>query len=221
MKRRNIDEVVSAAGLVLAVVLIVFGLYFYDRYQFAQNNVHDQLTEQQIFFPPEDALSDEELEQPGVVKYAGQQVDNGEKARVYADEFIGLHLEGIADGQTYAELGGPQRELQAKVEEAQETNDPALADLEAQLDEITEQRDTLFKGETLRGVLLTTYGFWQFGQEAQLAMWVSFVAAGILVALAALGFWHARRTRRGEALWPVEEKAMPREVKEEKVPELV
>lgn len=204
MQRRTIDLAVSGAGLVLAVVLFVFGVYFNDRYQFAQNNVHDQLTQQKVFFPPKNALSPEELKQPGVVRFAGQQVDDGEKARVYANEFIGLHLKGIAGRKTYAELGGPQFALQDKIAAAQKTNDPALADLESQLADLTRQRDTLFKGETLRGLLLTTYGFWQFGQEAQLAMYVSFAAAGILLALAGVGVLHALRTRRNVALGPVE-----------------
>lgn len=195
MQRRTIDLTISGAGLVLTVVLIVFGVYFNDRYQFAQNNVHDQLSDQKIFFTEKDALTDEELAQPGVVKYAGQQLDDGDKAQVYADEYIGLHLQEIADGKTYAELGGPQFALRDKVAAAEESNDPALPELQAQLDEITGQRETLFKGETLRGLLLTTYGFWQFGQEAQLAMIVSFIAAGLLLVFAAFGVVHAMRTR--------------------------
>jgi hypothetical protein len=186
---------VSGAGVVIAVVLIVFGVYFNDRYAFAENNVKDQLSEQKVFFPEKDALADEELEQPGVVRFAGQLVDDGEKAEVYANQFIALHLEEIADGQTYAELGGPQSALREDVAAAEESNDPALPELQAQLDEVTGQRETLFKGETLRGLLLTTYGFWQFGQEAQFAMIVSFAAAGLLLALAALGVLHAMRAK--------------------------
>jgi hypothetical protein len=199
MQRRTIDLMVSGAGLLLAVVLIVFGVYFNDRYEFAQNNVHDQLVEQKISFPPKSALSPEELEQPGVVKFAGQQVDDGEKAQVYADEFIGLHLKETSDGQTYAELGGPQFALQDKIAAAEEANDPALPELQAQLDELRATRNTLFTGETLRGLLLTTYGFWQFGQEAQLATYVSWGAAGILLVLALLGIVHAMRSRESEA----------------------
>ncbi len=200
MQRRHFDVLVSTGGLVLAVVLAVLGIYFNGRYDFAEHNVRDQLTEQNIFFPPKEALAEEELEQPGVVKYAGQQVDDGDKARVYADEFIGLHVQGIADGKSYAELGTPERELRAQVEEAAGNDDPNLADLEAQLAEISGQRDTLFKGETLRGLLLTTYGFWQFGQEAQLAMWVCWIAAVMLLLMAVAGFLHAKRSSREQTI---------------------
>ena len=44
-----------------------------------------------------------------LVKYAGQQVTTGSEAEAYAS-FINGHLQGIADGATYAELGGPQSE---------------------------------------------------------------------------------------------------------------
>jgi hypothetical protein len=198
MQRRTIDLMVSGAGLMLAVVLVVFGIYFNDRYQFAQNNVHDQLSQQKVFFPPKSALTPEELKQPGLVKYAGQQVDDGDKAQVYANEFIALHLEAIGGGKTYAELGGPQFALQDKVTAAQESNDPALPELQAQLDKLKGTRSTLFTGETLRGLLLTTYGFWTFGQEAQLATYVSFGAAGVLFLFVGLGVVHAMRARRNQ-----------------------
>jgi len=200
VQRRRFDVLVSTGGLVLAVVLVVFGIYFSDRYDFAKNNVRIQLSQQKVFFPPKDALTDEELEQPGVVKYAGQQVDDGDKAQVYADELIGLHVKGIADGKTYAELGTIQFALRDEVAAAEESNAPNLASLQAELDEVTGQRETLFKGETLRGLLLTTYGFWQFGQEAQLAMWVSWVAAALLLLMAIAGYVHAYRGSREQTV---------------------
>ena len=183
MQRKHFDVLISTAGLVLAVVLLVFGMYLKDQRDFADNTVRDQLTAQRINFPPAEALSDEEKEQPGLVKYAGEAVDNGDKARVYADEFIGLHLKATGDdeelhGMTYAELGGVARE----------ESDP---DRQAEINAV---RETVFKGETLRGLLLTTYGFWQLGQEAGFAMTISFIAAALLILFALLGYVHALRT---------------------------
>jgi hypothetical protein len=174
MRRRTIDTLASVAGIVAALVLFVAGTYFFQRYDFAETNVRDQLKAQQIFFPPEDALSDEEREQPDVARFAGQQVDNGRKAEVYANQFIGLHLSEIADGKTYSQLSTESR---------QDPDDEQLAG----------QVQTAFRGEALRGLLLTTYGFWSLGQEARLMMLVSFAAAVALLVLSALGFWHARR----------------------------
>ena len=176
MRRKTIDTLASLAGVVAAVVLLVAGTYFYQRYDFAETNVKDQLKAQQIFFPPKEALSKEELAQRGVAKYAGEQVDSGRKAEVYANQFIALHLREIAGGKTYSQLSSASRE---------NPDDEKLAG----------QVQTAFRGETLRGLLLTTYGFWSLGQEALLMTIVSFVAAVILLVLAALGFWHARKTR--------------------------
>ena len=212
---------VSGAGLVLAVVLIIFGVYFNDRYAFAQDNVRTQLSEQKIFFPEKSQMAPDELKQPGVVKYAGQAVDNGDKAQVYANEYIGLHLKHIADGtpyagKTYAELGGPQFAIQDKLTTAQTAGSADVANLQKQLDQIKGIRNTLFTGETLRGLLLTTYGFWTFGQEAHLAMVASFAGAGVLFLLVGLGMFHAVRSgRRGTDASPASAPAV------EKIPELV
>lgn len=177
MRRSTIDRLASIAGVIAAVVLAVAGTYFYQRYDFAETNVRDQLRAQNIFFPPEDALSDAEREQPGVIRYAGQQVDSGAKAEVYANQFIGLHLREIAGGKTYSELSAESRE---------NPDDEKLAG----------QVQTAFRGETLRGLLLTTYGFSELGQQAQLMTYVSFAAAIALLILAVLGFWHASRSGR-------------------------
>lgn len=177
MRRRTIDVLASLAGVVAAIVLFVAGTYFFQRYDFAETNVRDQLKAQQIFFPPKDALSEEELAQPGVVKFAGEQVDSGRKAEVYANQFIGLHLSEIAGGKTYSQLSTASRE---------NPDDEKLAG----------QVQTAFRGETLRGLLLTTYGFSELGQQAQLMTYVSFAAAIALLILAVLGFWHASRSGR-------------------------
>lgn len=175
MRRKTIDLLASAAGIVAAIVLAVAGTYFFQRYDFAETNVRDQLRAQNIFFPPEAALSDAERKQPGVVEYAGQQVDTGRKAEVYANQFIGLHLREIAGGKTYSQLSTESRE---------NPDDERLAGLV----------QTAFRGETLRGLLLTTYGFSELGQQARLMTYVSFAGAVILFVLSLLGIWHARRT---------------------------
>jgi hypothetical protein len=181
VRRRTIDVLASTAGIVAAIVLLVAGIYFYQRYDFARDNVEDQLAAQQIFFPDEADLSDEEREQTGVVKYAGQQVDNGNKAEVYANEYIGLHLSEIADGKTYSQLSTESR---------------ANPDDE----ELAGQVQSTFRGETLRGLLLTTYGFWTLGEEARLMTIVCLLGAAIIFVLSIIGFVHAFRTRRDEVV---------------------
>nr|MDT0659046.1 hypothetical protein [Micromonospora sp. DSM 115978] len=194
MQRRTLDLFFSLGGLALAVLLLVIGIVLTSNASFANNYVRDQLGQQNITFKAADALTDEERQADCLVEYAGQPLTTGKQAECYANEFIGLHLKSTADGQTYADLGGPQSALREQVAQAQQGNDPALADLQAQLAEVTAQRDTVFKGETLRGLLLTSYGFSEFGVKAGQAATVAYLAAGLLLLLSIAGLVHAFRT---------------------------
>ena len=167
MKRRTLDFLFSAGGIALAVLLLVLGLVMTSNANFAKGYVKDQLSQQNITFKTGDALTAEEKQSACLVKYAGQPLTTGKQAECYANDFIGLHVKSIADGQTYADLGAPQSDLRAKVAAAQKANDPALPDLQKQLTAITAQRETLFKGETLRGLLLTSFGFSVFGVKGE------------------------------------------------------
>jgi len=204
MKRRTLDIMFSIGGLVLAGLLLVIGVVLTSNANFAKNYVTDQLTQQNITFKSADTLTDEERQSACVVQYAGQRLTTGKQAECYANNFIGLHLKSTADGKTYADLGEPQSALRAEVQQAQKNNDPNLASLQQQLTQITTQRDTLFKGETLRGLLLTSYGFSEFGTKAAQGATVAYLASGLLALLSLLGFVHAFRTSTATAFAPVE-----------------
>ena len=191
MKRRTLDIIFSVGGLVLAGLLLIVGIVFTSNASFAHNYVSDQLGQQNITFKTAATLTDEEKKADCLVKYAGQKLTTGKQAECYANKFIGLHLKSIAGGKTYAELGTPQTALQKQVTEAQQTNAPNLADLQKQLATLTGQRDTVFKGETLRGLLLTSYGFSVFGDKAEQAALVAYLAAALLALLSIAGFAHA------------------------------
>jgi hypothetical protein len=199
MKRRTLDVMFSVGGLVLAGLLLVAGLVLTNNASFAKNYVTSQLAQQNITFKTADTLTDEEKKADCLVKNAGQKLTDGKQAECYANSFIGLHLRSIGGGMTYAELGTPQNAIKAQVVKAQESNDPNLANLQKQLDDITQQRDTVFKGETLRGLLLTSYGFSEFGTKAGQAALVAFLAAILLALLSVAGFVHAFVTPRSQA----------------------
>jgi hypothetical protein len=198
MKRRTLDILFSTGGVLLAGLLLVAGIVLTSNASFANDYVKDQLAQQHISFPAADELSDEEKATPCLVEYAGQPLTTGKQAECYANNYIGLHLKSTADGQTYADLGGPQTELRERVAAAQASNDPNLASLQQQLDGVNRQRDTLFRGETLRGLLLTSYGFSEFGTKAGQAAVVSYVGAGLLLLLSVAGFTHAYVTPRSK-----------------------
>jgi hypothetical protein len=191
MKRRTLDVLFSVGGVLLAGLLLAAGLVLTQNANFAKNYVHDQLAQQQITFKTADTLTDEEKKAPCLVQYAGQKMTTGKQAECYANNFIGLHLKSIGGGKTYAELGEPQTALKNQVAAATQANAANLADLQKQLADVTAARETVFKGETLRGLLLTSYGFSEFGTKAASFATVAFLAAGLMGLLALFGFIHA------------------------------
>ncbi|MGV9807147.1 hypothetical protein [Micromonospora chersina] len=198
MKRRTLDLLFSIGGLGLAVLLLVVGVVLTTNANFANTYVHDQLAAQHISFTPADKLSDEEKKSDCLREYAGKQLTTGKQAECYANEYIGLHLKSIGGGKTYADLGAPQTALREQVAQAQQTNAANLADLQKQLADITGQRETVFKGETLRGLLLTSYGFSEFGRKAEQGALAMYLGAALLLLLSVAGLVHAFRTPNSE-----------------------
>jgi len=199
MKRRTLDVLLSAGGLILAGLLLVAGLVLTSNAKFANNYVTEQLSQQNITFKTADTLTDEERQAECLVANAGKKLTTGKQAECYANNFIGLHLQSIAGGKTYAELGEPQSKLRAQVADAEATNAANIADLQKQLVDVTTQRETVFKGETLRGLLLTSYGFSEFGTKAGQAATVTYLAAGLMLLLSIFGFVHAYVTPKNAA----------------------
>jgi len=200
MKRKTLDLTMSVGGILIAALAIVLGFVFQANADFATTYVRDQLNEQRIMFPAAEYLSESEANVPCLVEFAGTSLDSGKKSECYANEYIGSHLKGIGGGETYATLGTPQRELQAKVADAKKANDPNLPTLEAELAKVSGQRDSMFKGETLRGLLLTTYGFSVLGEKAALAATIAFFAAAIVILASLAGFAHALATPKDQKI---------------------
>jgi hypothetical protein len=174
VKRRTFDVLVAAGGLLLAVTLVLSGVLLTWAHNFIGNEVRTQLAAQQIFFPPAGSAAIKAPEFAAMHQYAGQQLTTGAQAEVYADHFIANHLKVIGGGKTYAQLSA---EAQAK---------PADATLAATV-------NTVFKGETLRGLLLNAYAFGTMGMIAGIAAIAAFVVAAAMLILSGLGLAHARR----------------------------
>ncbi len=193
IRRRRLDAILVALGGVAALVLVVAGGLLTWGNRFADDYVGRELSSQNITFP--DAASLEEEGRTDLLGYAGEQVTTGGEAEAYAS-YIGGHLEGIADGATYADLGQPQRAAAAAVQDAIDNGEPpaTIDELQATADSISGQRDSLFRGETLRGLLLSTYAWSTIGMIAGIAAIVCFVAAGAMGVLVVLGLVHRHRT---------------------------
>ncbi len=168
---------VAVGGLAVAAMLLGLNMVMRSNAEFAEDNVRRQLSEQRIVFTPVDKLTPEERRSPCLVRNASKPLTTGAQAECYANHYIGRHLKGIADGRTYAEMREVQVSLRSRIADAQARNDPAVADLQRQLNEATAKRQTLFEGETVRGLLLSAYGFSTLGTRADQAATVSLALA--------------------------------------------
>jgi hypothetical protein len=194
----------------LAGLLAVLGLVMKDNADFAKTYVHDQLSEQQISFKTADTLTDIEKKSACLTKFAGTALDTGKKAECYANDFIALHLaEGAKaakfEGATYATLGGEVGKAKAAVADAKAAGKPT-EDLQKAADAVSGLRETAFKGETLRGLLLTSYGFSVFGEKGGQAETVCFLVALVLVLASLAGFIHAFTTPKDKVVLSGEHK---------------
>jgi hypothetical protein len=175
MKRKSFDSLISATGLFLAAVLIVAGGLLTWAHNFVGNEVHTQLAAQQIYFPAKGSPATAGAQFAPMRKYAGQQLTTGAQAKTYADSFIAVHLAEIGGGKTYAQLS------------TQAQANPTDLKLAGTV-------QTVFKGETLRGLLLNAYAFDTMGTIAGIAAIAAYLAAVVMLILGALGLLHARRT---------------------------
>ena len=182
MSRKAFDKLTSAGGIVMVVVLLVAGGLLTWGHSFVNSQVKTQLAEQQIFFPPAAAFAHAKAGTeitpsmiPSVSKYAGQQMLTGPQAETWANNFIAVHLSEM-----------PYKGVYSKVSAASMAA-PTNATLAAEV-------QTVFRGTTLRGLLLEAYSFWKIGQVMLWGAIASFILALALAILVGLGLAHASRT---------------------------
>src|SRR5262245_29568162 len=109
MTRRRIDLIISGLGAVMVLVLVAAaGLAWWGQ-KFAHDQISSQLVQEKIYFPKAGTPALDPEEFPGLQKYAGQQVDTGDKAKAYADEFIWVHMMKASGGKTYAQVSEEAR----------------------------------------------------------------------------------------------------------------
>ena len=147
--------------------------------------------------------------------YAGQLMTTGKQAECYAKYYIAMHMSRSAanqkfsapievtlggqkqtltsmEGQTYATIGTIRTALAADQKKLADAGDKTAADArQKDVDAAASLRTTMQTGETLRGLLLTSFGFSTFGEKAGLASTVAFIAAALIFVLGAAGFAHA------------------------------
>lgn len=177
MKRKSLDKTMIAVGAVAAVVLLACAGLAYWGNSFANQQIKSQLVQEKVFFPAKGSAALDPQEFPGLQKYAGQQVDNGDKAKAYADQFIWVHMMKIAGGKTYAEVS-------------------TLAQADPTDAKLAGQKTALFQGDMLRSSLLTAYAFSRFGLIARYALYACFVGAGFMMLLVLVGWIGLHRIKK-------------------------
>jgi len=183
MSRKVLDQLTSGFGVVVVVVLVVAGGLLTWGHSYATSNVRQQLAQQQIAFPPAAAFAHPDGTEftksmtPSVSQYAGQQLTTGPQAKAYADNFIAVHLSEM-----------PYHGLYAKVSAASMAAPKNTA--------LATEVQTVFRGTTLRSMLLEAYGFWTIGQVMLWGAIAAFLLALGTAILVGLGLAHAARTPR-------------------------
>ena len=175
---------ISITSLVAAVVLAAAAGMLLWGSTYVHNTVRSQLAAQQIYFPPAAAFAHPKAGTeitpsmiPSVSQYAGQQLLTGQQAEAYADHFIAVHIANMGAGKTYSQLSTESLAQPSNTQLATTVN-------------------TVFKGETLRSMLLNAYGWWKVSQIVYIVSLALF-GLGTLFGLAAaylLAF--GRRPRR-------------------------
>ncbi len=180
MNRATLDKLISTSGLVIAIVLLMTAGGLGYAHHFIHSQVHDQLAVEKITFPAVGSAGIAALppaDAKAVSKYAGQQLLTGAQAETFADHYIAVHLKKIGGDKTYSELSTAS------------IADPSDATLAKQV-------QTVFQGETLRGLLLNAYAFDTMATVAGMAALGALVAGIILLVLATLGYYHAGRIKK-------------------------
>ena len=165
--RRNSSLVTTIAGFAVAAILLAAGGLLTWGSAYVHNTVQGQLAAQKIFFPAKAAFANPKAGTeitpsmiPSVSQYAGEQMLTGQQAEAYADHFIAVHLAGIGGGKTYSQLS---TEAQAQPKNTVLAGEVA----------------TVFKGESLRSMLLNAYGWGKVSQITYIAALVAFGLGGL------------------------------------------
>ena len=189
--RRN-SHLTAIAGFALAAILLAAGGLLLWGSTYTHNMVHNQLAAQQIYFPPKAAFAHPKAGTeitpsmiPSVSQYAGQQLVTGQQAQSYADNFIAVHITNMTGGQTYAQLS------------AQALANPANTKLAGEV-------ATVFKGETLRAILLNAYGWWKVSQITYIAALAAFGLGGLTLLASLFGLTVGRRPEIIHEIIPAE-----------------
>jgi hypothetical protein len=187
MKRRTFDKIVTFVGFGLSIFLLIAAGLLNWGASFADSAVKSQLEAQKIVFPASNGDPEADAATKAFFEANGEKImTTGKQAQMYADHYIGFHLSKMP---TYAEASNLNRAAAGAA-----AADPANAELQAAAAKASATVETVFKGESLRGTLLTAYAFWELGQIALISAGVALLGGFLMLLLSIAGLIHLRRT---------------------------
>jgi hypothetical protein len=181
MRRKTLDLILNWVGVLLTVVFLVGGIGMLVGYSFTSSQVKSQLVEQKVFFPTKTQSDYRDLVAAHETQYAGQEVLTGSQAQIFANDIIGVDTAAISGGKTYSQIS------------AASLADPSNTSLANQV-------QLVFRGDTLRGLLLNAYAFGFMGVIALYGAIGMFIAALIMLVLTLLGIRHYRNTEESDVI---------------------
>ncbi len=165
-EKRIVTKIFGYLGAIVAIVFAVLGMVFWQMGETIMTKVDSGLVEQKIYFPPKGSPGFEAAAFPAAQKYAGKQVNDGPKAKAFAENYLDVRLKLIGGGKTLSEVG------------AQTAADPRNLALQ-------QQQGAMFQLATSKNLLLTgAYGAWAQGQMMQMVGGLLLVGAVGLVLVA-------------------------------------
>ena len=186
MKRKNFDKIVTAVGFGLTVFLFITAGLLNWGATFASDSVKSQLDNQNISFPAAEAMP--EATKDKLAKWAEVKVTTGEMARDYSDLYIWEHMKAAST----AVMGKPA--TYSEVSSAYQAITRSGSKDTAQIQKLADLQDTLFMGNTLRGMLLEAYAFGTMGVIAGYGAIAALVGGFVMLLLSIAGLIHIRRT---------------------------
>ncbi|MEY4967988.1 MAG: hypothetical protein RIQ73_687 [Actinomycetota bacterium] len=193
MKRTTFDKIVTFVGFGLGVFLLIAAGLLNWGATFASGTVASQLEAQQITMPDSNGDPKADAATVAFFKENGKSMMiTGKQAQMYADHYIGFHLSAMP---TYAAASGNSRAAGAAL-----VADPTNLELQAAAAKASGTLETVFRGESLRGMLLNAYAFGTLGMIAGIAAKVTLVGAIVMFIFVFAGILHIRRTPKGATI---------------------
>ena len=139
------EKVFGWLSIVVGLLLITVGLLSWKAGEKVVSTVNKALVEEKIYFPPTGSPGFDPSAFPAAQKYAGLQVNDGPRAKAFAEDYLGVQFKLLSGGKTLSEVS------------AQVATNPTNVQLQ-------QLQGALFQISTSKSLLLANgYGAWTQG----------------------------------------------------------